>query len=73
LGSRIAGLARSEGYQRFYHNIDYFVFSRGLYAEIPPLVIGRIGWDPWLVGKAHAAGAAVVDVSDVSALLHQKS
>jgi len=64
-------LARSEGYQRFYHNIDYFVFPRGLYAEIPPLVIGRIGWDPWLVGKAHDAGAAVVDVSDRVCAIHQ--
>src|SRR5712671_3528620 len=61
----LVGLARREGYQRFYHNIDYFLFPRGLYAEIPPLVIGRVGWDPWLVGKAHDAGAAVVDVSDL--------
>jgi len=67
----IVGRARAEGYQRFYHNIDYFAFTRGLYREIPPLVIGRVGWDPWLVGKAYAMGVPVVDVSEVVCAVHQ--
>ena len=67
----LVGRARAEGYQRFYHNIDYFAFARGMYAEIPPLVIGRVGWDPWVVGKAYASGAAVVDVSEVVCAVHQ--
>lgn len=68
---RVVALAKREGIQRFYHNIDYFLFPRGLYRQIPPLVIGRVGWDPWVVGKAHALGAAVVDVSDVVCAVHQ--
>src|SRR5215472_15028833 len=64
-------LARSAGIQRAYHNMDYFVFPRGLYSEIPPLVIGRVGWDPWLVGKAHALGAAIVDASERACAIHQ--
>ena len=60
-----------EGYQRFYHNIDYFVFARRFYAEIPPLVIGRVGWDHWLVGRAYAKGTAIVDASDVVHAVHQ--
>jgi hypothetical protein len=68
---KIVARARAEGYQRFYHNIDYFLFARGLYSQIPPLVIGRIWWDHWLVGKAHATGAAVVDVSHVVCAVHQ--
>jgi hypothetical protein len=67
----IVARARAEGYQRFYHNIDYFLFARGLYREIPPLVIGRVGWDHWLVGKAYVAGVPVVDVSDVVCAVHQ--
>jgi hypothetical protein len=63
--------ARTEGYQRFYHNIDYFVFPRGLYTQIPDLVIGRVGWDHWLVEKAHTAGVAVVDVSGAVCAVHQ--
>jgi hypothetical protein len=69
--NRITGLARLEGYQRFFHNIDYFAFRRGLYAKIPPLVIGRIYWDHWVVGKARDLGATVVDVSDVVCAVHQ--
>ncbi len=68
---QVVALARGEGVQRFYHNIDYFVFPRGMYSEIPALVIGRIWWDHWLVGKAHALGAAVVDASEVVCAVHQ--
>ena len=68
---QIVSLARRQGIQRFFHNIDYFLFPRGLYQQIPPLVIGRIWWDHWLVGKAHALGAAVVDVSEVVCAVHQ--
>lgn len=67
----IVARAHAEGIRRFYHAIDYFLFPRGLYAQIPPLVIGRIWWDHWLVGKAYASGAAVVDVSEVVCAVHQ--
>ncbi len=68
---QIVSLAKRQGVQRFYHNIDYFLFPRGLYKEIPPLVIGRIWWDHWLVGKARALGASVVDVSEEVCAVHQ--
>lgn len=67
----IIARARTTGYQRFYHNIDYFAFPRGLYAQIPPLVVGRVWWDHWLVGKAQGMGAAVVDVSEVVCAVHE--
>ena len=67
----LLALAHSTGIQRGYHNIDYFLFPSGLYTEIPPLVIGRVGWDPWLVGKAHAIGVPAVDVSDRVCAVHQ--
>jgi hypothetical protein len=63
--------ARREGFQRLHYNIDYFVFRRGLYREIPDLVIGRNWWDQWLVWQAGAAGAAVVDASDAVCAVHQ--
>jgi hypothetical protein len=68
---RITELARREGYHRFYHNIDYFVFTRGLYREMPPLVVGRAHWDHWMVWKALAQGAAVVDASEDVCAVHQ--
>ncbi|MBI3483876.1 MAG: hypothetical protein HY012_01815 [Acidobacteria bacterium] len=51
--------------------IDYFVFPRGLYREIPPLVIGRVGWDNWLVWKVRSESVPVVDATDVIVAIHQ--
>lgn len=52
--------------------IDYFVFSRDLYQEMPPLAVGRAGFDNWLVWKARARGAAVVNASRVVTAVHQQ-
>src|SRR5579862_3581374 len=52
--------------------IDYFAFSRGLYYKnTPPFVIGRPGWDNWLVWHARHSGARVVDASAVVRAVHQ--
>ena len=52
--------------------IDYFVFSRGLYYKnTPPFVIGRPGWDNWLVWHARHSGARVVDATAVVQAVHQ--
>lgn len=52
--------------------IDYFAFSRGLYAQLmPPFVIGRIYWDNWLVWRALDLDARVVDASDAVVAVHQ--
>lgn len=60
-----------EGVQRLYYNIDYFAFSKGIYADIPPLAIGRVWWDHWLIWKASQQKAAVIDASDVVLAMHQ--
>lgn len=52
--------------------IDYFVFSRHLYAEIPPFAVGRAGFDNWLVWKARALGATVVNATPVVTAVHQQ-
>ena len=43
--------------------IDYFAFVRGLFRDIPPLVIGRIWWDHWLIWRARSLKAPVVDAT----------
>jgi hypothetical protein len=52
--------------------IDYFVFSRDLYDELPPFAVGRAGFDNWLVWKARTLGATVVDASRVVTAVHQQ-
>ena len=52
--------------------IDYFVFSKGLYyRKIPEFVIGRPGWDNWLIWFALSASVPVVDLSQDVCAVHQ--
>jgi len=60
-----------KGVQRLYYNIDYFAFTKGIYTDIPPLAIGRVWWDHWLIWKAAQQGAAVIDASDAVFAMHQ--
>jgi hypothetical protein len=70
--SRLSRIAQEANHQRPPEWIDYFAFSRGLYLRnTPPLVIGRPGWDNWLLWKARATGAAVVDASKTVVAVHQ--
>jgi hypothetical protein len=63
---------RQSAKQRTPDWIDYFAFSRGVYgSDLPPLAIGRLFWDNWLVWKAMAGGNAVVDVSQMVLAVHQ--
>jgi len=50
---------------------DYFVYSRGLYDDIPPFVIGRGGWDNWLIYQARRLRVPVIDASKVITAVHQ--
>jgi hypothetical protein len=51
--------------------IDFFVFPRGLYDEVPPMVVGRSYWDHWLVWKAWRENAEVVDGTAFLVAVHQ--
>jgi hypothetical protein len=67
---KLLWLAREQGVQRGPDAVDYFAFRRDFYPEIPPLVVGRIWWDHWLVWKARQLGD-VVDVSQLVTAIHQ--
>lgn len=51
--------------------IDYFVFPSGLYGDLPPLAIGRGGWDNWLIYRARVLKSPVIDASGVITAVHQ--
>jgi hypothetical protein len=70
--SRLEAAGRLRGRQRTPEWIDYFAFSRGVYgASVPPLVVGRVHWDNWLLWKACENGVPVVDASSEIMALHQ--
>lgn len=51
--------------------LDYFVFPRGLYADIPPFAIGRTSWDNWLVYRARSLKIPVIDATKAITAVHQ--
>jgi hypothetical protein len=63
--------ALTNGFQQSPDLIDFFLFSRGLYDDVPPLVVGRSAWDAWLVWKALAERAPVIDCSPFIVPVHQ--
>jgi len=69
--ARIRNLALQTGKHRTAEWIDYFVFSRGLFAEVPPLAVGRAFWDHWAVWKALDLKKPVVDASSAIVAVHQ--
>ena len=50
--------------------LDYFVYTRGLYAGMPSLTVGRGYWDHWLIYAARAARAPVYDATAVTTVIH---
>jgi hypothetical protein len=68
---QLSGLISRIGKQRPSCWIDYFAFRRGTYREIPPLVIGRVAWDNWLIWKARSMRVPVVDATLVVKAVHQ--
>ena len=67
----LKALVRQRGKRRGPYSIDYFVFPRGLYQQLPPFALGRPRFDKWLIWKARHLGAAVVDATPVVMAVHQ--
>ncbi len=63
--------ALGQGTMNIARSIDYFVFPRNLYPPLPEMALGRFWWDNWLIWKAYALGAAVVDATAVVLAIHQ--
>jgi len=62
---------KREGRARGPWGIDYFVFPRGFYKQIPPFAIGRAYFDNWLIWQAIAQKAHVVDLTLSATVIHQ--
>jgi hypothetical protein len=51
--------------------IDYFLFPRGTYRDIPSFAIGRYAWDNWLIYKVRSLGLPVIDATQMVTIVHQ--
>lgn len=52
--------------------MDYFLFTRGLFVDLPAFAVGRARFDNWLVWWALHQGAMVVDGSLGAFSIHQR-
>lgn len=52
-------------------SIDYFVFPRHTFMEIPDFAIGRAGWDNWMIYQARQEKWPVIDLSPSVMVVHQ--
>jgi hypothetical protein len=51
--------------------IDFFVFPRDAYLEVPPLALGRAWFDQWLIKEARRMKMPVVDITKFAPAIHQ--
>ena len=69
---QLRSLAQLKGKQNGPSWIDYFCFSRNLYyRKMPPFLIGRNGWDPWLIWFARKSNVRLIDASQMVVAVHQ--
>ncbi|MBA4319303.1 MAG: hypothetical protein C0412_12955 [Flavobacterium sp.] len=53
--------------------MDYCVFPRNLpkIIQMPALVVGRPGWDNWLIYKIRSLGIPMIDATKIITIIHQ--
>ncbi len=51
--------------------IDYFVFPRQLYTDVPDFTIGRPAWDNWMIFHARKTFGMAIDASRDVLVIHQ--
>jgi hypothetical protein len=51
--------------------MDYFIFTSGIFEDIPPFAIGKTFWDKWLVWWALQKKIPVVNITDNLQAIHQ--
>jgi hypothetical protein len=69
--TRLRRFARRQGLQMEEYWIDFFVFPKGLYTNMPPLVVGYGHWDNWMIWRTLSLGVPVLDCSPVLVPIHQ--
>jgi hypothetical protein len=64
-------LVQRDGQLHSLSGIDFFLYRKGLWREIPPFGVGRTMWDNWFIYSARAQGAMVIDATPCVCIVHQ--
>lgn len=68
---RLALLVHNKGCLHNHSGIDYFLFSKSLFKNIPAFAVGRVGWDNWMISHAVKSEVPVIDMTDSFKAIHQ--
>ncbi len=69
--SSLRALVCSQGQLHRPAGSDYFLFPDACYRDLPAFIIGRAGWDNWMIYKARREGWPVIDATPSVQILHQ--
>jgi hypothetical protein len=59
------------GKQQVPSAIDYLVFTKGMFGEIPSFAVGRPNWDNWMLYRARSKNIPIVDLTRCVEVVHQ--
>jgi hypothetical protein len=57
--------------QTLYPGMDWFAFPKFMIDELPRFIVGRRGWDNWMVYHCRSRDIRVIDASDMVITVHQ--
>jgi hypothetical protein len=63
---------RTGNYQMMYPGMDWFVFPKGMITDMPHFIVGRRGWDNWMVYHCRSRGIPVIDATGFVTAIHPK-
>lgn len=67
----ILSMTRNSGILAPPYYIDCFVFPKGTVGQMPPFVVGRAGWDNWMIYSTRKRKIPVIDGTNAITLVHQ--
>jgi len=68
---KLARESKSNGVLHSWAGIDYFIFSKGMFADLPPFAVGRVGWDNWMVAESRRKYSYTIDATACITAIHQ--
>ncbi|MEI6289181.1 MAG: hypothetical protein WCP19_02000 [Chloroflexota bacterium] len=68
---KLSARVRSSGELHRPAGSDYFLFPSACYENLPPFIIGRAGWDNWMIYHARKNGFPAIDGTHDITIIHQ--
>ena len=68
---KLKSLVNDKGTLHAITGVDYFVFFKGAWGNIPPFALGRTAWDNWLIQRALDLKMHIIDATQAATIVHQ--